>query len=98
MKVNGVNGHASRWVVPDEAMLTRLADDFMRQLAGERQEEGQARLTSDLTDLPVSTTEGDLVEPGQTAHALRARPARTPAPAPAPAPTPAPASAASPSL
>ncbi len=102
--VNGANGHGSRWVVPDEAMLSRLADDFMRRLADDAQQE--SRLTPDLTNLPVSTEGGDLVEPdraGQTrpaaqagpitpavqaAQPMRARPAAQPAPAPAQLPVP----------
>jgi cysteine desulfurase/selenocysteine lyase len=67
--VDGLNG-ASGWVVPDEAMLTRLAEDFMRKLAGEDGDQPTARLTDDLTDLPISTREDDLVK--------AARPSRGP--------------------
>ncbi len=53
------NGHQptgqSRWVVPDEAMLTQLASDVLTKFAEPSTPEPPVKLSGDLVDLPVST-------------------------------------------
>jgi cysteine desulfurase/selenocysteine lyase len=108
---NGANGNGkgrpdghSRWIVPDEGMLARLANDVMRQLASEAPSgpavrpakpdlDQPVRMTPDLLDLPVSTTESDMVQAAPAPPAMRTEPARVPRPPagprwePAPSPT-----------